>query len=150
MTKDLALIQAQIAKLQAQADALRAKEKADVAAKVLTVLEQYGLTLDDLRAAAALPVAKKRKTAKTAAAPASKKTRKQAVPATAGGAVASKKASSAKATAASKPAATGIGVIRYRDDAGNAWTGRGTRPKWFLAALAAGKSAQDLLVAASR
>lgn len=37
------------------------------------------------------------------------------------------------------------GVIKYRDDAGNAWTGHGRRPQWFVAALAAGKSAEDLL-----
>jgi DNA-binding protein H-NS len=55
--------------------------------------------------------------------------------------------------AASKPgvkASSQIGVIKYRDDAGNAWTGRGTKPKWFVAALAAGKTPQDLLVVASQ
>jgi DNA-binding protein H-NS len=43
-------------------------------------------------------------------------------------------------------AASQVGVIMYRDDAGHAWTGRGTKPKWFVAALAAGKTAQDLMV----
>ncbi|MEK8051395.1 H-NS histone family protein [Ideonella sp. DXS22W] len=33
---------------------------------------------------------------------------------------------------------------KYRDDAGNTWTGHGKRPNWFKAALAAGKTAADL------
>lgn len=35
--------------------------------------------------------------------------------------------------------------VKYRDDAGNSWSGHGRRPRWFLDALAGGKSAQDLL-----
>lgn len=38
------------------------------------------------------------------------------------------------------------GVIRYRDDAGNAWTGHGKRPNWFKEAIASGKKPEDLLV----
>jgi DNA-binding protein H-NS len=37
-------------------------------------------------------------------------------------------------------------VPKYRDEAGNTWTGRGKRPNWFLQALATGKTAQDLLI----
>lgn len=33
---------------------------------------------------------------------------------------------------------------RYRDDAGNTWTGHGRRPRWFVAALEGGKVAKDL------
>lgn len=39
-----------------------------------------------------------------------------------------------------------VGVIRYRDDAGNAWTGHGKRPQWFKDALEAGKTPDDLKV----
>jgi DNA-binding protein H-NS len=35
-------------------------------------------------------------------------------------------------------------TIRYRDDAGHAWSGRGPRPGWLKAALASGKSLEDL------
>ncbi len=35
---------------------------------------------------------------------------------------------------------------KFRDAAGNTWTGRGRRPAWFLEALAAGKSPEDLMV----
>ncbi len=45
-----------------------------------------------------------------------------------------------KAKRAAKAAARGAG---YRDDAGNTWSGRGRRPGWINAALAAGKSLDD-------
>lgn len=47
----------------------------------------------------------------------------------------------------------GTGVRRkvkpkYRNpaDAGQTWTGRGKRPRWYSAALAAGKKEKDLLI----
>ncbi|UUX94325.1 H-NS histone family protein [Aquabacterium sp. J223] len=46
------------------------------------------------------------------------------------------------AKAARKPA----GVVRFRDQAGNTWSGRGKRPNWLKAALAEGKTLQDLAV----
>jgi DNA-binding protein H-NS len=36
------------------------------------------------------------------------------------------------------------GVARFRDGAGNSWSGRGRRPAWYLAAIAAGKKPEDL------
>lgn len=41
----------------------------------------------------------------------------------------------------SKPVAA-----KYRDDQGNSWTGRGLKPKWLTAALAAGKSIDQFAV----
>ncbi len=35
--------------------------------------------------------------------------------------------------------------VKFRDEAGNTWSGRGKRPNWFKSALASGKSADDLL-----
>lgn len=37
------------------------------------------------------------------------------------------------------------GAFKYADDQGNKWVGRGKRPQWFTAALAAGKTPDDLL-----
>ncbi|KNG94367.1 H-NS family nucleoid-associated regulatory protein [Pseudaestuariivita atlantica] len=39
-----------------------------------------------------------------------------------------------------------VSVAKYRnpDDASQTWTGRGRKPTWFLNALAAGKSADDM------
>lgn len=57
-------------------------------------------------------------------------------------AAAAPKSPGKKAAPAKRKAANG--VIRFRDEAGNSWTGRGRRPAWFLAALAAGKTADGL------
>lgn len=56
----------------------------------------------------------------------------------------------AKAAVKAKPkAGKGAGStpsrIKYKDDAGNAWSGFGRKPKWFVEALASGKSAEELL-----
>jgi DNA-binding protein H-NS len=37
-------------------------------------------------------------------------------------------------------------AVKFRDEAGNTWVGRGPRPQWLRAALAAGKSLQDFAV----
>jgi DNA-binding protein H-NS len=47
--------------------------------------------------------------------------------------------------AASKKASRKV-PVRYRDSAGNTWTGRGKRPGWLTQALASGKSIDDFLV----
>ena len=36
--------------------------------------------------------------------------------------------------------------VKYRDNAGNTWTGRGSRPRWLRDALAGGKSIESYLV----
>ncbi len=46
--------------------------------------------------------------------------------------------------APSKPSRKGAGTVKYRDDAGNTWTGFGPKPRWFLAALEGGKTVEDL------
>lgn len=53
-------------------------------------------------------------------------------------------ASKPRRGAARKSARKTVGKIKYRDDQGNTWTGHGRRPGWFVAALAAGKTAADL------
>jgi DNA-binding protein H-NS len=44
-------------------------------------------------------------------------------------------------TAKRRPAA-----VKYRDKAGNTWTGRGRTPRWLQAHLDAGKSVEDFAV----
>jgi DNA-binding protein H-NS len=34
--------------------------------------------------------------------------------------------------------------VKYRDEEGHTWTGRGKRPNWFKAALESGKTPEDL------
>ena len=49
--------------------------------------------------------------------------------------------------AAGKAAATGKvqGRIKYRDDAGNSWSGFGRKPRWLVDAVAGGKPLNELL-----
>jgi len=37
-------------------------------------------------------------------------------------------------------------AVKYRDSNGNTWTGRGSRPRWMVAALSKGKSVDDFAV----
>lgn len=116
MAKTIAQLNAQIAKLQKEADALKEKEVAGVVARMKVAIEHYGLTAADLglsgRAA---------ETVKPVGKVVAKKARKNA----------------AKKTS---------GVIRFRDEAGHTWTGHGKRPNWYLAAIEAGKTPESLAV----
>lgn len=150
MPQSLAQIEAQIAKLQKAAEAIKSKEAAAVIARIHALMKENGLTIEQLGAAPKRAAKASRKAGK-AAAPA--KTAKAAAPAKA----ARKSAKPVKAAKAAKPAkaakatkaAKNVGVIKYRDDAGNAWTGRGKRPQWYLNAIASGKTPQQLLVNAA-
>lgn len=55
-----------------------------------------------------------------------------------------KAANGAKNAAKKGSRRRGSGVIKYRDDAGNTWTGHGRRPQWFIKALGSGKTEADL------
>jgi DNA-binding protein H-NS len=122
MAKTYVQIQAQIRKLQQEADALRAKEVTGVIARIQEAIAHYGLTPADLFDKAAGPV-RRQPAARTAA----KRGKKAAT---------EKAAKPAKAP--SRP--------KYQDDAGHQWSGIGKRPNWFKDALAAGKTADDLLI----
>jgi DNA-binding protein H-NS len=114
-------INAQIAALQAKADALRKKEIGEVIAKIKDAIAHYGLTATDLGLASkGANSARVKGEGKSAGKPAAKKSK--------GGAGKS-----------ARPA-------KYRDDEGHTWGGMGKRPDWFKAALAAGKTPEDLLV----
>jgi DNA-binding protein H-NS len=51
------------------------------------------------------------------------------------------KATTKRAARAKKPS-----VPKYGDESGNQWSGHGKRPNWFKAAIAAGKTPEDLLI----
>ena len=120
MAKTYAQLQQQIAQLQRTADALKAKEVRGVIDRIKLAIDQYGLTPDDLFGRST---------------PAAPKARKTGTAAAAGNA-----AKKAGRTAPAKPPKS----PRFADDAGNTWTGHGKRPRWFLAAIASGKTARDL------
>ena len=127
MAKTYDQLQQEIAKLQRAADALKAKELSEVIGRIKLAIDHYGLTPDDLFGPSAP------KTIKPTAAP---KTRKA-------GTVTAPQKTARKA--AKKPPSP----PKYGDDAGNTWTGNGKRPRWFLAALSSGKTAQDLEIRAA-
>lgn len=120
MAKTLQQIEAQIARLQAQAEAVRQKEMAGVVARIKDAIAHYGLTAEDLGFGA-----KRSATQRKAAAPTVPKN-------------VAKRTKSAKPRKA-RPSFT---------DGVNTWSGMGPKPKWFKEALAAGKSIEDLTVKA--
>lgn len=36
--------------------------------------------------------------------------------------------------------------VKYRDEKGNTWSGRGLKPKWLAAAIASGKKLEDFVI----
>ena len=115
----LAALNAQIASLQAQADALRKKEVTEVVAKIRDAIVQYGLTAADLNLA---PTA-----------------RKNAKAPEAGG---NKPSIERRKKGGPKPLAR---AVKFKDDQGNTWGEMGKRPAWFKAVLVASKTPEDLL-----
>ena len=116
MAKTIAQLNAQIAKLQKEADGLKEKEVAGVVARMKVAIEHDGLTAADLGFSGRVA-----KTFKPAGKVVAKKARNKA----------------AKKTS---------GVIRFRDQAGHTWTGHGKRPNWYVAAIEAGKTPESLAV----
>jgi DNA-binding protein H-NS len=119
----LQAINAQIAALQAKAEAIRKQEVGDVVTKIKDAIAHYGLTAADLGLSAAAPKAPK---TPKAGKPGRKPGRKPG------------------AKAAGKTAR----AAKYTDGQGCTWGGMGKRPDWFKAALAAGKTAEELLIKA--
>ena len=108
MTKSLAKLEAQIAKLQEQANALRSQEVEGVIGRIKEAIQHYALTPADLFGKAAANSVDKQPTPK-------------------------------------RPVKKAAPKIKFRDESGNTWSGIGKRPNWFKAALAAGKTAEQLL-----
>lgn len=120
MPKSYKQVLAQIHKLQKEAETLRAKEVQGVVARIQEAILHYGLTADDLFGG----------------------TRSRKSNSTVGGVQVE-----ARNTRRKPPKAIKIKrPAKFRDEAGNTWSGVGKRPEWFKAALAAGRTAEDLLI----
>lgn len=124
MTKTYAQLQKQIAKLQQEADDIRAKEVAGVVGRIQEAIAHYGLTVADLFPQ---PTVRNPRTSKTSAQPA-------------------KAAKGTETAKAKKPPAP----PKYTDGQGKTWNGIGKRPGWFVSALATGKTATDLEIGAQQ
>lgn len=118
MAKTYQQIQEQIAQLTRQAEIARKEEIAGVVSRIKEAIAVYNLTAADL----GFGVGRK---ARKVAAPAPK----------------AAKAGKRKASTAGRKV-----PVKYRDDAGNTWTGRGNQPRWLKAALAGGKSIDDFRI----
>lgn len=117
MARTYQQIQDKIAELKAEADEIRRKEVDEVVGRIKDAISHYGLTAEDLGF-----TSKGR-----------------------GGRKAATKQRAGKSQAPNGDAAPSQGV-KYRDEAGNTWGGRGPRPRWLRNALAAGKTLQDFAV----
>lgn len=173
MAKSLKQVLEQIDKLQEQAKALRAKEVAEVIARIQVAIRHYSLTPDELFGPTLTAVTqarqnknpKGRAAAKTAkysdgtntwggmgkrprwfneALAAGKTKEDLLIQPTADGAAKSqpRRRSVGKANARQKTP----GVPKFHNGEGLTWTGKGKRPAWFVAALDAGKTVDDLLI----
>jgi DNA-binding protein H-NS len=116
---------AQIEDLKKQAERQRKEEYSSVIKTIRKQIADYGITAEELGLGSSGGAKRGRKPGKASAKPGRKPGRK----------------------AGAKRANAGIKVApKYRDDAGNTWTGRGKQPKWVVAALAMGRSLDSLLI----
>jgi len=110
-------------------DALAAGQKLEDFAVNKTTIKDAGATKQTSKATGEKPTARKTSPARKATAqkPSAKSvlTRNTVLP-----------------TAASK----NVVKAKYRDDAGNSWSGRGSQPKWLTTAIAGGKKREDFAV----
>jgi DNA-binding protein H-NS len=160
MPKTYADVMKEIDGLKAEAEALKRREVGDVVARIKEAIAVYGLTAADLFGRGRGRPAGRAKAGASGArygdgagnvwggrGPRPKWLRdalasgKQLSDFEMGGSA--KPAKARKAAAKKKRRG---GSVRYRDDAGNTWSGFGPKPGWFKAALAAGKRPEDLAV----
>lgn len=120
MKKSYEQILKQIESLKAEAEEARQKEVGEVIERIRDAIRHYGLTASDL----GLARGPGRPKGSGKAAGVAKKTR--------------------RARGAGKAASNRS--VKYRDDQGNSWVGRGKRPTWLRDALAAGRKLEDFAV----
>jgi DNA-binding protein H-NS len=121
-------IMTQIQALQAQAEALRQRERVPALAEVVSRIREYGLTFEEIREALDKSAAKKGGRGRPAGA-----------------------AKSAGGRGPRKSAVKGSTVApKYRHpQTGQTWTGRGIMPKWLAQEVAAGRQRDEFLIAAA-
>lgn len=109
MPKSFTQIQQQIAKLQLQASEARSREASGVIKRIKTAIEHYKLTPRDLFGSAASKVTKRVSTKSSSS----------------DGSPPNGRAAGKRGKAAQRPQV----AVKFRDDQGNAWTGRGSQPR---------------------
>lgn len=117
MTKTYAQIVKQIELLQQDAERMRRKEIEGVVGRIRDAISVYNLTADDLGFGSGKP----KRGGKAAAA-------------------------GKRGAGAGNGKAKAAPVVKYRNDSGGTWGGRGKRPQWLRDALESGKKLEDFLV----
>jgi DNA-binding protein H-NS len=118
--KTYAKIRAQIEALEEEAERIRVAERDGVMTRIQDAMKVYGITPEEL----ATPVDAKVTSAMTGRKP--KRNRKRNV-------------NGGYSTQGKHP-------VKYTDGKGNGWSGRGTRPKWYLEHITKGGTPEDLLI----
>jgi DNA-binding protein H-NS len=161
-TKSYTQLMSQIKSLEAQAEALRSKEKGEVIVRIRSAIDAYQLSPQDLFGGKAKGAGKKvtRKRGKATAKysdgsgnvwggrgprprwlrealASGKQLSDFLAPSGSDGRAATKKSRAVRTVPASQSKS-------YADGKGNTWSGRGKRPNWFKEALAAGKTKEQL------
>lgn len=119
-----------IAKLQKQADAIKNRERKGVIDRIRQAIDDYELTPADLFTESGAPVRRSRR---------------------AGGAGSDRVLADAGSNRPRRGRPLGAVSrnpvpIRYRDDKGNTWTGRGKTPNWLKAHIENGREANEFLI----
>ncbi|MEY2775995.1 MAG: hypothetical protein RLY30_93 [Pseudomonadota bacterium] len=118
---------AQIEELRKQAEKQRKEEYSTVLKTIKKQIAEYGISAEELGfGAASAPAKRGRKPGRPASA---------AKPA--------RKPRAKRATAGTKVAP------KYRDGAGNTWTGRGKMPTWLVKSMAEGRTLESFLIQAN-
>jgi DNA-binding protein H-NS len=118
MARTLSEIQSEISRLKKEADKIRSAEVKEVVSRIRKAIAHYGLTAQDLFGKAAAAGA-------------------------AGKGAGRKRGAAKKGKGAAAAKAKGPAVVRYRDENGNTWVGRGKRPQWLRDALTAGRKLEE-------
>lgn len=117
-------IQAQIEKLQKQADEIKSKEFDKTVEDILAKMQAFGITLKDLQQA----MSRSRTAHRKVKAPAS-----------------GKRAASRAVRKTAKTAGVKV-AAKYRGPNGETWSGRGLMPRWLAGMVKEGRSKEDFLV----
>jgi DNA-binding protein H-NS len=127
MARTLSEIQAEINRLKKEADKIRSAEIKEVVGRIRKAIAHYGLTAQELFGKASAGAG-------------------SAAKGTAKGAGKRRGTAAKKGTAGAAVKAKGPAVVRYRDESGRTWVGRGKRPQWLRDALAAGRKLEEFAV----
>jgi DNA-binding protein H-NS len=174
MAQTYTQIKKQIEQLQRQAEVLRHREVQGVVDRIKVAIAHYGLTAEQLGLGTGQSVARPKKIGKSAsqsgatfsdgngnawsgrgprphwlrnALAAGRSIEEFRAGSRTKSSSSAKSQSDETAAPAARPArkkGKRIAKMRYKDDAGNSWSGFGPRPRWLKAALDAGKSLEDL------